>query len=197
MSLPVDSAGAPIIDAINAWRSERTPLLVAIDGHGAAGKSTIAAAVCERLGAALVHTDDFFRQRDAVAPAGPPMSRYYDWQRLREEALAPLLAGQRARFRAFDWERDAFLAEPVTVTPAAVVVLEGVSSAAPALADLLTHAILVQTPEVERTRRLRARISESAWDARWLQEELRYFASLPPERFELTVSGSATGAPGD
>ena len=67
-------------------------LVLAIDGHGAAGKSTIAGAVARATGAALVHTDDFFRTptvRPHPAAAGArAMACYYDWRRLRAPAAA-------------------------------------------------------------------------------------------------------------
>jgi uridine kinase len=177
-------------------------LVVAIDGHGASGKSTIAAAVAATVGAALVHTDDFFRQ-----PVGggrvSALAAYYDWERLRAEALEPLRAGRVARFRRFDWAHgdvpvepvtvEPVTVEPVTVEPAAVILLEGVFSAAPELADLVDAAVLVETPEPVRLRRLRARISPGEWDSAWLDAERAYFRDPENHRsFCLIVFGSTT-----
>jgi cytidylate kinase len=39
----------------------RRSVVVALDGHSGAGKSTLAAAVAERMDAAVVHVDDFYR----------------------------------------------------------------------------------------------------------------------------------------
>jgi uridine kinase len=187
------SDAAPVIEAIVRWQAEvPQPLVVAIDGHGAAGKSTLASEAGEAVGATVVRLDDFFRPAGSAGIEGVPMSVYYDWERLRVEALGPLLAGRDASFAAFDWESDGFLAERVELAPAAVIVVEGVSAAAPALVDLVARSVLVQTPEQERVERLRERISDEIWDERWLAEERAYFNLRPPDWFDLVVSGSGS-----
>ena len=181
-------AARRIIQASGRWQAARPGVLVvAIDGHGGAGKSTIAAAVAEATGAALVHTDDFFQQ----PPARPALAEYYDWRRIRAQALDPLKAGRRATFRRFDWERRQGLdGTTVTVKPAALIVLEGVLSAAPELSDLVDRSVLVGTPEPERLRRLRARLTSDEWDPDWLIAEQAYFDGIrPASSFDLLVSG--------
>lgn len=187
-----DAAGL-VGEAIARWRVDvPEPLVVAIDGHGAAGKSTLAGEVAAAVGATVVRLDDFFREAGNVGVEGVPMSSYYDWERVRVGALEPLLAGRSARFAAFDWETNRFLPGQVSLVPAGVVLVEGVSAAAPALAGLVARSVLVQTPEVERERRLHERISDEIWDQRWLDEERAYFALRPPEWFDLVVSGSGS-----
>jgi uridine kinase len=170
-------------------------LVLAIDGHGAAGKSTIAGAVARATGAALVHTDDFFRS-SAVRPrpaasGAPAMTSYYDWRRLRAQALEPLRARRAATFRRFDWERGRGLDGTVAVEPSDLVLVEGVFSAAPELSDLVDRSVFVQTPEPERLRRLRRLVAPEEWDEDWLAAEQAYFGlARPPSSFDLVVSGT-------
>jgi uridine kinase len=180
-------AARRIVGAIGRWQAAHPGILVvAIDGHGGAGKSTITAAVAEATGAALVHTDDFFQP----PPARPALAQYYDWRRIRAQALDPLKAGHPATFRRFDWERGQGLDGSVTVEPAALIVLEGVLAAAPELYDLVDRSVLVDTPEPERLRRLRARLTPEEWDPDWLIAEQAYFDGFrPPSSFDLIVSG--------
>jgi uridine kinase len=183
-------AGADaVISAAAAWRAGAPgPLVLAIDGHGGSGKSTIAAAVARATGAALVHTDDFFRDASAAPGGQRPMESYYDWRRLRAEALGPLRAGRGASYRRFDWEGGTGL---VTVEPAGLIVVEGVFSASPELADQVDRAVLVDTPEPERLRRVRGRIMPEEWDDEWLLAEQAYFRlARPPSSFDLIVSGT-------
>ena len=204
-----------VVKAVGRWQAAQPGVLVvAIDGHGGAGKSTLAAAVAQATGAALVHTDDFFQQpatpaggraaRDHSRPAqaggpaagGHSMAQYYDWRRIRAQAVQPLKAGRRATFRRFDWERGAGLDAAVTVAPAALIVLEGVFSAAPELSDLMDRSVLVDTPEQERLRRLRARVTPEEWDPDWLIAEQAYFGAIrPPSSFDLVVSGMGINPP--
>jgi uridine kinase len=186
---PGRAAARRVVRAAAGWQASRDGgvLVVAIDGHGAAGKTTIAAAVAEDTGAALVHTDDFFDP----PPGAQALIGYYDWGRLRAEALEPLRAGRRARFRRFDWERGRGLGGTMAVTPARLIVLEGVCSAAPELADLVDRSVYVDTPEPERLARLRARVAADEWDDDWLAAERAYFgATRPPGAFDLIVPGT-------
>jgi len=192
-----------VLEAATRWRAAGAPgpgvIIFAIDGHGAAGKSTIAEAVATATGAALVHTDDFFRtppSRPAPAPrSGPParpaLADYYDWRRLRAQALEPLRARLGAAFRRFDWERGSGLDGTVTVEPSDLIVVEGVYSASPELHDLVDRSVFVDTPEQERLRRLRGRVKPEEWDDQWLLAERAYFDVIrPPSSFDLIVSGA-------
>jgi uridine kinase len=188
-------AARRIVGAIGRWQAAQPGILVvAIDGHGGAGKSTIAAAVAQATGAALVHTDDFFQPPPGQPPpAQPPLDQYYDWRRIRAQALGPLKAGHRVTFRQFDWGPGRGPGRNVTVEPAALIVLEGVLSAAPELSDLVDRSVLVDTPEPERLRRLRARLTPEEWDPHWLIAEQAYFGGIrPPSSFDLIVSGMST-----
>jgi len=194
---PWRAAAASVIGAAAQWR-EAVPgphevLVLAIDGHGGSGKTTIAAAVARATGAALVHTDDFFTDAIFAPGAQRPMQSYYDWRRLRTQALGPLRARRCASFRRFDWEAGAGLDGTVTVGPAGLIVIEGVFSAAPQLSDQVDRAVFVDTPEPERLRRLRGRIAAEEWDEDWLRAERTYFLTRPPASFDLVVPGVIDG----
>jgi uridine kinase len=190
-----------VLEAAARWRaaggSGPGVIVIAIDGHGGAGKSTIAEAVAKATGAALVHTDDFFQ---APTPCPGPraaqavrlvLADYYDWRRLRAQALEPLRAGRGAAFRRFDWERGSGLDGTVTVEPSDLILVEGVYSAAPELGDLVDRSVFVDTPEQERLRRLRGRVMPEEWDDKWLLAEHAYFDVIrPPSAFDLVVSGA-------
>jgi uridine kinase len=188
-----------VIRAAARWQAARPggrgPLVVAIDGHGAAGKSTIAGAVARATGAALVHTDDFFRSPPA-ADSGLALRGYYDWRRLRAQALEPLRARRAVTFRRFDWERGRGLDGTVAVQPSDLVLVEGVFSAASELSDLVDRSVFVQTPERERLRRLRRQVTPGEWDADWLIAEQAYFDLVrPPSSFDLVLTGTGRPAP--
>ena len=132
----------------------------------------------------------------ASRAAGPPhdgqaLALYYDWRRIRAEALAPLRARRAARFRRFDWARGVGLGPPVTVEPSDLILLEGVFSAAPELAGLVDRSVFVDTPGPERLRRLRARVTPEEWDTDWLAAEQAYFEVIRPRSsFGLIVPGT-------
>lgn len=200
-SPPCSPAAQAVAGAIAGWQiAHAGVLVVAIDGHGTSGKSTLAAEIAGFTGASLVHTDDFFLQSAPCAGKQPArlhsLRQYYDWRRIRAEALEPLRARCSARFRCFDWGRGDGLGE-ATVRPSDLILLEGVFSAAPELSDLVDWAVFVDTPEHERLRRLRASVAPGDWDADWLAVQQSYFdLTRPAASFDLVVSGTSPGPAG-
>jgi hypothetical protein len=90
--------------------------IVAVDGHGGAGKSSFAARLADAFGGApVLHTDDF------ASPSAP-----LDWwPRLIAEALERLASGREARFTQGDWGSGS---TEVVVQPVELVILEGVTA---------------------------------------------------------------------
>lgn len=171
-------------------------VVVAIDGPSAAGTTTLGGVLASTLISALIPSDDFYRdlddgQRWNLSPADG-VEQYFDWQRLRAEALLPLLAGKPARYRPFSWVPGGGLSERVvTICPARIIIVEGVYASRHEFADLIDLSVLVQTPEPERHRRMLARTSgNEGWWSRWAAAENLYFTSIrPPESFDLVVPG--------
>ena len=180
------------------------PVAIALDGRSGAGKSTLAAVLAERLSAAIVAGDDFYAVMDdqdrwALDAAGG-VAFYFDWKRLRDEALTPLRAGQTAQYRPFAWSVGAGLADTsVTFPPRPFVVVDGVYSARPELSDFIDITVLVITDDNERMRRIAVRRDDHAlvgstlnerWHSRWEAAEERYFTFVsPPTAFDLIVHG--------
>lgn len=175
-------------EAIQQWRAgTEGVLVVAVDGRGASGKTTITRAVAAQTGAALIHTDDFFRT--AARSRRPRIEDYYDWAALRAEALQPLRSGRPARFLSRSSERPG-ADRTVTIHPAALVLIEGVTASCDALADLVDRTILVRISDAERLDRLHRFVSDEDWDEQWLDAEGRYLLGKPETAFDLVVSGA-------
>jgi uridine kinase len=164
----VTPAAEQLAEAIRGWQAGHPrPLVIAIDGYGASGKTTIASEVERALDATVVHTDHYYGDHGPIDGDPHPMARYYHWEPLRRECL-----------------------EPTIEDGAPLILVEGVSSAAPALADLIDRRVFVATPEPLRLERLHQRISDQEWDEDWLQAERVYFASQPAGSFDLVVPGA-------
>ncbi len=204
LDLYAKQAAETIVQEAQRRRTEKArPFLIAIDGGSGSGKSTVAFAVAEKLGAVLVPGDDFFAahipdaawaQRDVQARAADCI----DWQRLRRQALEPLLARKPARWHAFDFVSGVrsdgtygMLADFVECTPADVIVLDGAYSTRPELADLIDFSVLVDAPVALRHACLKTReetVWLHAWHARWDGAEEHYFTHVrPASSFDLVV----------
>jgi molybdenum cofactor guanylyltransferase len=195
----------PDVRAILAALSDRSatgfasdrPYVIAVDGPSGAGKSTLAAALRLRLGATVIEGDDFYStalpglraaELDVMSDI-EAADAVIDWRRLRDEVLTPLLRRESARYRPFDWDAyDGSLGPEKRLAPAEVVVLEGVYSARPELADLADLRVLLQVPAQVRSERLTRRDDREEWTRFWERAEEHYFTSVcPPEGFDMRL----------
>jgi uridine kinase len=174
-----------------------TPMLVGLDGRSAVGKSTLASQVAADTGAAVIDGDDFYSggtaaEWDAMTPA-QKVAHCIDWRRQRP-VLEALSAGKPAFWHPYDWHADGDrLAEtPTTCQPTPIVLLEGVYSARPELADLIDFRVLYEAPPDLRRDRVVLREGEdfrTEWNDRWSEAEDWYFSKvMPPEAFDLVLS---------
>ena len=157
--------------------------IIAVDGAGGAGKSTLAVQLAAALdGAPIVQTDDFASWDDPVDW----------WPRLLDDVLRPLARGETARFVRSSWgrEEDGTWAE---VAPSEFVILEGVSASREAFRPFLTYSIWVEAPREVRLARGLERDGDDArrqWEE-WMTEEDRYVArERPRERADRVVQGA-------
>jgi uridine kinase len=128
----------------------------------------------------------------------PPKRRglCIDWRRLRKEALEPLVAGKDASWHPHDFETGAIQAPHTKTAKAAkIIVLDGVYSGRPELADPVDLTVFVNLEDKERRARLVERESKDyveEWMQRWSDAEEYYFASTrTKESFDLVVQNSA------
>lgn len=173
---------------IELTRSARPPAgigtsIVSIDGLGGAGKSTLAAIVSDRIGAGIIHTDDF-ASWDVPLAWGP---------RLLEQVLEPLAQNRPARYQRYDWDAREFT-EWRTVEPGGVLLIEGVSSSQAAFRPYLAATVWVDTPRSVRLERGLQRDGEDAaaqWAAWMTEEEAWITIERPYERVDLIVAGTS------
>lgn len=197
-----------ILDSIHRI-TQRTPqpVLVVLDGASGSGKSTLASMLEQRSNLVVVPSDDFFaanipdwewdtrsvseRARDVL-----------DWQRLRKEALEPLLENKIAKWHPFDFAAGlrsdgtyGMSEKYVEKQPAPVIILEGTYSSNPIFVDLIDLTILMDVPVLERHQRLEKREEDKQflqrWHILWDAVEEYYFSEImPASSFDLVVTST-------
>jgi uridine kinase len=170
--------------------------LVAIDGMGGAGKSTLAAQLLDAIDdSGVVSVDDFYRpmaasERAGLRPEGG-YDRYFDWRRLRDSVLGPIRFGLCAQYRRYDWATDR-LAEWRKVEAGRVVIVEGVYSTRPELRSCFGVTVYVVTPREQRLERMSRRDHDDlSWVEQWMAAEDWYEENERPEdQVDLVLYGS-------
>jgi uridine kinase len=183
-------------------RIEATPgrvetRLVAIDGRGGAGKSSLAGKLVERLpNAAVVQVDDFWLPRDVR----PDRERVvlepgsdYDWVRLRDQVVEPLSKGKAARFQRYDWQSDTLM-EWHDVAVGGTVIAEGVFSLREELSPYYDVRVWVETDPEECLKRGIERDGEQhrdLWENEWMKAYEGYIEkSDPAKRADWVMRGA-------
>ncbi|MFD0407206.1 hypothetical protein [Kitasatospora sp. NPDC127116] len=176
-------------------RTQGATRIVAIDGTGGSGKTTLAAAVAGHLdGAVIVHVDDFYRpmpdRERELLDAEQGYHRYFDWERLRDQVLIPLRDDRAARYQVYDWTTGQ-LGAWREIASGTVVIVEGVYSARPELAHYYHFTAYVDTPRGVCLQRVRARgENPEEWIGRWRAAEDHYVhTTWPQTRAKLLVRG--------
>jgi uridine kinase len=161
-----------------------TTRIIAIDGFGGAGKSTLAAGLSAELSAQVVHTDDF-------ASWDEPLDW---WPRLRDRVLVPLSENRSGRFQRYDWDQRA-LADWIDVPVAPILIVEGVSSSREEFRRFLAFSIWIETPADERLRRGLERDGDGALSLwrKWMSDEDEWAARQHPrDHVDAILSGTDT-----
>ncbi|WP_299033901.1 hypothetical protein [uncultured Pseudokineococcus sp.] len=191
---PVDALVRLLLEA--AGPVERRPRVVAVDGRGGGGKSTLAAqrhAAVPR--SAVVHTDDVAWHHSS-----------FDWEGLlARDVLEPLRRGEAVRYRPPGWRARGRPGALVVPAGLDLVLVEGVGAGRRELAHLLDAVVRVQSDAAEAERRAIARDvaagengdaeeATASWHE-WLAQEIPFVAAQRTwERADVVVRGTTAAA---
>ena len=196
-TMSLSAAVALLSERIDALLSSRNaPVIVALDGRCAAGKSTLAKALAAHAGTdrrvVVFHMDDYFlrpEQRTAERFATP--GENVDHERFHEEILLPLLNSQPVVYRPYDC-RTQSLCEPIHAPQADVVLIEGSYCCHSALWDAYALRVFLDVDPQLQVRRILARNGQKMLDrfvGEWIPMEESYHASLGlRERSDLVIA---------
>jgi len=163
---------------IDALLAGEESIRVAIDGHAAAGKTSLAAYLNARYDCNVFHMDHFFLRPEQRKPERlAQLGGNVDYERFKAEVQEPLLAGVPFAYRPFNCRTGDFEAE-VDIKPKQLAVVEGAYSLHPTLADVYHIKVFLTISPREQLRRIEARDGEKLlgrFESEWIPMEHRYF----------------------
>ena len=165
---------------IDELLTQKDMVIVGIDGKCTSGKTTLATKLAEIYDCNVFHMDDFFLRPEQRTPERfAEVGGNVDYERFKEEILIPLQDGKQFSYRPFDCNTFT-LADPVTVMPKQLNIIEGTYSHHPYFGNSYDlKVMLTVTPELQRERILqRPAFLHQRFFEQWIPMENRYFESL-------------------
>lgn len=198
MNIP--SLYAPALQAVEALlRDTAGPVIVAVDGRCASGKTTFAQRVGELFDECSVfHMDDFFlppakRTPERLATPGGNV----DYERAAIELFEPLCRGEAVSHRRFDCHTMT-MKEPICAPFRRLNIVEGSYALHPTLRGYSTlHIFFTCSAQVQLSRLERRESAESLekFKLRWIPMEETYFRELSIDsQCDLVVDTSPLSA---
>jgi uridine kinase len=167
-----------LFSAIDKLLNNNTPVIIAIEGSSATGKSTLADLLKRVYDCNVFHMDDFFlqtHQRTSERFAQPGGN--VDYERFREEVLLPLTTRKPFSYRPFCCANMS-LSSPVQVIPKQLSVIEGAYSMHPTLSGFYDFSVFLKIDERLQAERILKRNGEQMYKRfrdEWIPLEKRYF----------------------
>jgi uridine kinase len=173
-----------IRDTISDLLSKKQPVLVAIDGYGGSGKTTLAQAIQSAFrDSATITLDDFATDTESGA----------DRNRFLSQVLLPLSNGTAAKYQPFDWRIKA-LADWRVVQPEGLIIIEGVSVVWDDFHPFYDFRVWIDCPFELALQRVRERSQKTGihksspkWFNVWEKEDREYGKTEPWKRADLVI----------
>lgn len=171
-----------IATGIKTKTLSHSPILIAIEGFGGAGKTTFADKLAKELyDSYVIGIDDFIVKEKLTESSWDKGS--FDRKRLEEQVLKPISEGKTAKYQKLIWADNA-LGDYMEVPKVRYIIVEGISSYHPDIAHYYDYKIWIDTPIAIAKERGHARdgSNENAqfWDL-WAANDLRYQEKYHPE----------------
>ncbi len=165
-----------IINGLIENNEKDSPIIIAIDGRAASGKTTLTKRF-EKDGITVIHTDDFYRAKNEKGEL--EISEFdgnFDFNRFKREVVDNLTQ-KSFSYGVFDC-REQKIVKTVSVALPKCIIIEGTYSHNPNLGDYADLKVFFNIEENTQKERIIKRNGESAYEnfkKLWIQAEERYF----------------------
>lgn len=170
---------APVAKQIaEMLQSSKDPIIVALDGRCASGKTTLGYYLASLFDCNLFHMDDFFLQNSQrTLERLQEVGGNVDYERFLEEVLQPLTQKRDVLYRPFACSTREFL-EGKTVPYKRLNLIEGSYSQHPYFGDVYSLKVFTDIDEKLQLQRIEARNGTEMLQkfiTEWIPKEEAYF----------------------
>ncbi len=169
-----------LLDAISAIKPKYKTTLIAIDGRGGSGKTTLALLIKKHfLSVKIITTDDFYNKE----------IEKIDEKQLEEQILLPLSKNRAVTYMEFNGKET----RSRTIEPGGILIIEGVYSIHNSIEKYYDLKIWVETSLEDVNKRVLTRDGHfsSDWDKFHRPKENKYIQEdKPQERADFVIDNS-------
>lgn len=170
-----------IVSAAASLLKTKQCVVIALDGQAAAGKTTLAARLAERLDGQVIHTDDFFLPAELRTPErlSAPGGNFH-YERFCAEVAEGIIGKTPFEYSVFDCSAMSISGKKRTA-PEGVVIIEGAYSLHPQIPDIYDIKVFVTAPSELRLDRILKRNGPEKLERfknEWIPMEEKYFAAF-------------------
>lgn len=170
-----------VFQGIDKLLEERELVILAIDGHSGAGKSTFAKLLNSMYDSSLFHMDDYFlRPEQKTEERIKEIGGNIDYERFNEEIMKGIKSQEDFSYQLYDCQKLE-LDEVKNVSAKKLNIIEGCYSLHPTLIDNYDLKIFFETDYDDQINRIRERNGEFMLDKfinEWIPKENEYFEAM-------------------
>ncbi|MBQ8763469.1 MAG: uridine kinase [Clostridia bacterium] len=167
-----------LLNEIENLISRKPNAVIGIDGYCASGKTTLAVQLAQKIGAQVIHMDDFFlpyemRTEERLSETGGNVH----YERFSSEVISGLESGTAFSYGVFNCKQGR-ITETKEILPDKSIIIEGSYAFHPKINDVYDLKIFVKAGYETRLKRIFERNGKETLEifkAKWIPLENRYF----------------------
>lgn len=166
--------------------------VIAIDGHAASGKTTLASNLSKALDCDVIHMDDFFLPKDLRSEARlSEAGGNVHYERVKKEVIDGL-SNEMIQYRQFDCSKMDF-GQKITINLGSWLIVEGSYACHPYFGSYMDLSVFLQVPYDIQVQRIRQRNGEYMLEKfveTWIPMENKYFEVYQIKaKADMVISG--------
>lgn len=181
----------PVVEAIKELlKGTDSPLLIAIDGNAASGKTTLGYYLTQMFECNLFHMDDFFLQNEQRTEERlKEVGGNVDYERFKLEVIEPILKGENVIYRPFSCKTRT-IQEATEIPFQRLNIIEGSYSQHPYFGDVYQLKVFMEIPQevqIESIRQRNGEVMLERFVSEWIPKEDAYFEKFETRKRSLII----------